>query len=130
MLLPETLRRMAESFGAETAYSVVDGGSMTFAEWDGGANRLARGLVAGGGGPDDRVALQVAPANALRWMVAYAAIHRAGAVAVPLNPRLAGPEVGSMLDHAGARAVIADGDLVAQAAALATASGGAPSLTT
>ena len=52
--------------------------------------------------PGDRVAIHLEPANALRWIVAYAAIHRAGAVAVPFNPQLARPEVERMLDHSGA----------------------------
>jgi acyl-CoA synthetase (AMP-forming)/AMP-acid ligase II len=128
VLLPETLRLMAESFGAETAYSVVDGDSMTFSEWDGRANRLARGLVDAGIGPDDRVALHLSTGNALRWMVAYAAIHRAGGVAVPLNPRLAAPEVAHMLAHAGARGVVADGELVAQDLSVAVAENGTPSI--
>lgn len=124
MLLPETLRAMAESFGSQVAYSVVDGGSITFAEWDAQANRLARGLTALGTAPDDRIAVHVSPENALRWIVAYAAIHRAGAVAVPLNTRLAPAEVRRMLDHCGARGVVADGDLVNQDAELLTAGAG------
>jgi len=128
VLLPETLRQMAGSFGAETAYSVVDDGSMTFAEWDGDANRLARGLVAAGIEPDQRVGIHVSVPNALRWMVAYAAIHRAGAVAVPMNPRLASAEVGAMLQHCGARGVVADGPMVAQDGALSGPSGDAPGL--
>ena len=129
MLLPETLATMAEAFGAETAYSVVDGGSLTFAEWDGGANRLARGLVAAGIRPDDRVALHLSTDNALRWIVAYAAIHRAGGVAVPLNPRLAPAEVGHMLGHAGAVGVLADEGRVDQDRSLGGAGGAVPSLT-
>ena len=128
MLLPETLRQMAASFGPETAYTVVDGGSVTFTEWDGGANRLARGLVEAGIRPDDRVALHLSTENALRWIVAYAAIHRSGAVAVPLNPRLAPAEVGHMLAHAGAAGVIADGPLVSQDLALAGPGGAAPTI--
>jgi len=128
VLLPESLRLMAESFGAETAYSIVDGGSITFAQWDGRANQVARTLVEAGISPDDRVGLQVSPENAVRWMVAYAAIHRAGGVAVPLNPRLARAEVGYMLAHAGARGVVADGDLVAQSLSLASDPAGASSV--
>jgi acyl-CoA synthetase (AMP-forming)/AMP-acid ligase II len=119
---------MAEAFGSETAYSVVDDESMTFAEWDGRANQLARGLIAAGIEPDDRVAVHVGMENALRWLVAYTAVHRAGGVAVPLNPRLAPAEVGRMLTHCGARGVVADGALVAQDAALARGAGDGPPL--
>jgi len=122
MLLPQTLRAMAETYGDEVAYSVVDGGSFTFAEWDAQANSLARGLVSLGTVPDDRIAIHVSMENALRWMVAYVAIHRAGAVAVPLNPRLAPAEVRRMLDHCGARGVVVDGPQAVQDADLLSAS--------
>lgn len=112
MLLPETLRAMADAFGDEVAYSLVDGGSLTFAEWDGQASRLARGLVANGVKAGDRVAVHISPPNALRWLVAYAAVHRAGGVAVPLNTRLSPAEVGRMLEHSGAVAAVADGERV------------------
>ena len=48
----------------------------------------------------------------LRWIVAYAAIHRAGAVAVPLNPQLTRPEVERMVEHCGAGAVFAEESLL------------------
>ncbi len=86
---------------------------MTFAEWDGQANQLARGLVAAGIAPDDRVAVHIGLDNALRWLVSYTAMHRAGAVAVPLSPRLNHAEVGRMLAHCEARGSVADGELVA-----------------
>ena len=114
MLLDEHLRRMAEEFPDQQAYSVVDVGSLTFADWEGSANAMARGLVAEGVAPGDRVGIHLHPEAALRWLVSYAAIHRAGGVAVPMNPRLAPPEVSHMLTHSGATAVVADGDLVDQ----------------
>jgi len=105
---------MAEEFPAERAYTVVDQGDLTFAEWDSTANALARGLVENGLEPGGRVGIHLHPEMARRWLVAYAAIHRAGGVAVPMNPRLAPAEIGHMLAHSGASAVIADGELVAQ----------------
>jgi acyl-CoA synthetase (AMP-forming)/AMP-acid ligase II len=114
VLMDEHLRRMAEEFPGQTAFTVVDVGALTFAEWEGRANALARGLVETGLPPDGRVAIHLHPTEALRWLVSYAAIHRAGGVAVPMNPRLAPAEVGHMLAHSGASAVVADGELVAQ----------------
>jgi acyl-CoA synthetase (AMP-forming)/AMP-acid ligase II len=128
VLLPETLGRMAAAFGDRTAYTVVDQGSLTFAEWDRTANQLARGLVAAGLRSDDRVALHLSAQNALRWLVAYAAVHRAGGVAVPLNPRLAPDEVRRMLAHSSARCVVADGALVAADARLAEPEGDRPAV--
>ena len=112
MLMDEHLGRMAEQFPDETAFAVVDVGAMTFAEWDGAANAMARRLLEAGLEPGGRVGIHLRPELALRWLVSYSAAHRAGGVAVPMNPRLAPAEVGHVLAHSGATAVIADGDLV------------------
>jgi acyl-CoA synthetase (AMP-forming)/AMP-acid ligase II len=42
----------------------------------------------------------------LRWIVAYAAIHKAGAVAVPTNTRLSQPELRRILAHSEASAIL------------------------
>jgi acyl-CoA synthetase (AMP-forming)/AMP-acid ligase II len=112
-LLPaEQLHAVAEAYGGETAYTVVGDGSMTFRQWDDSATALARGLVAAGVSPGDRVALHLHATNALRWMVAYAAVHRAGAVAVPFNPQLTRPEVERMVAHSGAAAAFVEQPLL------------------
>ena len=111
--MDDHLARMADEFGDRTAFEVVDVGTMTFAEWDGAANALARNLLALGLEPGARVGIHLHPELALRWLVSYSAAHRAGGVAVPMNPRLAPAEVAHVLSHSGASAVVADGDLVA-----------------
>lgn len=111
--MDEHLGRMAVEFGDRTAFEVVDVGSMTFAEWDGAASAMARWLLEAGLEPGARVAIHLHPEFALRWLVSYSATHRAGGVAVPMNPRLAPAEVSHVLAHSGATAVVADGDLVA-----------------
>jgi acyl-CoA synthetase (AMP-forming)/AMP-acid ligase II len=113
-LPPEQLHAMARSFGDETAYRVLGGASLTFAQWDADASRLARGMIDAGVGPGDPVVIHFEPANALRWITAYAAIHRAGAVAVPFNPQLAGPEVERMLAHCGAAAALVEVSLLSR----------------
>src|SRR6185436_8153741 len=84
-LVPDQLRHMAAAFPDEVGFTVLGdeatAGDLTFAEWHGTAARLARGLVANGVEQGDRVALLLAPADALRFVVAYAAAHMAGAVA-------------------------------------------------
>jgi acyl-CoA synthetase (AMP-forming)/AMP-acid ligase II len=112
MLMDEHLARMAEEYPDQTAFAVVDVGSMTFAEWDRAANALARNLLAAGVEPGARVGIHLHPELALRWLVSYSGVHRAGGVAVPMNPRLAPAEVSHVLSHSGAAAVVADGDLV------------------
>ena len=111
--MDEHLGRMATEFGDRTAFSVVDIGAMTFAEWDGAANALARRLLDEGLEPGGCVGIHLQPDHALQWLVSYSAAHRAGGVAVPMNPRLAPAEVAHVLAHSGAAAVVTAGDLVA-----------------
>jgi len=59
------------------------------------------------------VGIHLDPSSALRWLVSYTAVHRAGGVAVPMNPRLAPAEVAHVLAHSGAAAVVADHERVA-----------------
>jgi acyl-CoA synthetase (AMP-forming)/AMP-acid ligase II len=107
-LLTDQLRLMAAEFGDEVGYEDVgSGAALTFAEWDARSNRLGRWLVDEGVGRGQRVALYLPPEEGLDWIVAYAAIHKAGAVAVPTSTRLVVRELEFVLDHAGAVAAIA-----------------------
>src|ERR1700730_8977704 len=109
------LRTMAELYPDEVGFWVIGEGQLTFAQWDGQANRLARGMTKLGIRHGDRVAIRLAAAHALHWVIAYAAIHKAGGVAVPLDPRLAQAEVARMFVHADVVGVVADGDRVGDA---------------
>ena len=79
--------------------------SLTFAEWNDRASRLADGLLAAGLQSGDRVGLLAY--NCLEWMEIYVALARAGLVAVPVNFRLTGPEIAYILNNAEVGAVIA-----------------------
>lgn len=78
--------------------------SLSFGQWDERASRLAAGLRALGLEKGDRVALLAY--NCLEWMEIYAALARAGLVAVPLNFRLTAPEIAYIVEHSEARAFI------------------------
>ena len=78
--------------------------TLTFAQWNARACRLANGLLARGLGPGDRVALLAY--NRVEWMEMYVALAKAGLVAVPLNFRLVGPEIRYIVEHCRARAII------------------------
>ncbi len=111
-VLPDQLRYLVEDHPDEVAYRVVTaddltGRSMTFREWDAAANRLARGLMALGIEPGDRVALVTDASDALHHLQAYTGIHKAGAVTVPVNTKMSRPEMQHVVAHAEPRVVIA-----------------------
>lgn len=108
----EQLAWCAEHRAAEVAYRRVDtGAELTFLEWNAGSNRLARGLAANGVCPGDRVAIYLDGDRVLEWIISYAAVHKAGAVAVPTNTRLAADELATVLGHAEPRVVITSSHL-------------------
>ena len=97
----DQLRYMAKKYAAEVAYRDLDAGtSLTFAEWDEQSNRLARFLVHQGVEPGDRISIYLPSEESLRWIISYAATHKAGAIAVPTNTRLSVPELITILGHA------------------------------
>ena len=119
MLLVDQLRLMAAHVPNETAYRTIDGDHITFSAWEAESNRLARGLVERGVAKGDRVAVYLDSVDVLRWIVAYAAVHKAGAVAVPTNTRLVARELAFVLGHAEVAAIITGGPLTDAAGGLA-----------
>ncbi|MGC0414563.1 fatty-acyl-CoA synthase [Embleya sp. AB8] len=81
----------------------------SYAELDDAASRAAGALATRGIGKGDRVV--VLARNSYGFVVAYFALARLGAISVPVNFMLTAPEVGYVLDHAGATAVLAGPDL-------------------
>ena len=103
LLQPELLAELARAFPDGVAWrDLADGSEMTLGDWHRGSNRLARGLLEHGIGRGDRVGLLIGGDEPLEWLVSYMAIHKAGAVAVPLLPRLGPAETARILLHAGA----------------------------
>jgi acyl-CoA synthetase (AMP-forming)/AMP-acid ligase II len=107
---------MASAHGDDVAYRDLEAGTaLTFGEWEEQSNRLARGLVERGAAVGDRVSIYLPSEECLRWIVAYAAVHKAGAVAVPTNTRLTAREVTTILGHCEAAAMVTTGSLLATA---------------
>lgn len=107
-LQEDQLRWMAEEHPDEVAYrNLASGASLTFREWDADSDALARFFVHRGIRRGDRVAVLAPGADALRWIVAYAAVHKAGAVVVPANTRLSAPELVTVLGHAEVAGIVA-----------------------
>ena len=107
--IPRMVRAGAQRHGS--ALAIVDGDiRLSFVDLERAMTAVARGLVARGVHPGDRVALW-APNSAV-WVVAATAVHAAGAWLVPLNTRLKGAEAASILLAAGVRTLlVADGFL-------------------
>ncbi|EAQ00606.1 FadD13 [Janibacter sp. HTCC2649] len=97
----ETVRRVPN---AEAVIDLSSGLRLTYAELWQRASRVAGGLVGGGVGPGDRVG--VALPNGAPWILAFLGTLLAGAVPVPINPRLTGPERAHIVTDSGARLVI------------------------
>jgi acyl-CoA synthetase (AMP-forming)/AMP-acid ligase II len=88
--------------------------------WSETADRVARiagGLKEVGVRPGDRVAILAL--NSDRYFELLYAIPWLGAVMVPVNTRLATPEIRYILEDSGARVLLVDGAMQAHAAALA-----------
>ena len=104
-LLHDALRRAETLFGRRVA--VVDGDvRLTYADVAARCRRMAGALELSGVGSGDRVATLMA--NGHRYFECYFAIPGSGAVLVPLNNRLAVPELQYILEDAGVHTLIVD----------------------
>src|SRR3954454_20861987 len=116
LLLGEFIARNARRHPDKTALVFGDA-TLTYAELDERANRLANALAARGVAPGDRVALLLF--NRLEMVEAFFGCHKAGATPVPVNFRLVQDEVDYILENSGAVGIIADEPLAARAASAA-----------
>src|SRR6201993_5570922 len=114
----DVIRHHAAERGGGPALVHVDR-ELTYAELDRRSNQLAHALIARGAGPGSRIAyLDRAAPEAIELLFAASKI---GAVAVPLNWRLAEPELAAILTDAHAAVLIAGGEYRAVARRLADA---------
>lgn len=100
------LSRQAQARPAAEALVLGDR-RVTYLEFAEVATRVAANLHAACGvEKGTRVAMLLG--NCLEFAYAFYACQRLGAIAVPLNTRLQGPELEYMLDHSGAQVLIGD----------------------
>lgn len=85
---------------------VYEGGDLTYAELNDRAARLSTVLTRGGIARGDRVAYL--GLNSPSFLVTMLASFRLGAIFVPINFRLAGPELQSVLTGSGAHTIICE----------------------
>ncbi|WP_117000654.1 class I adenylate-forming enzyme family protein [Desertimonas flava] len=110
--LPPTIGAMflATATANPDAEAIVelDGRRLTYGELHAEAGAVAGGLAAAGIEPGDRVAI-ILP-NGAEWVVAFFGAVLAGAVVVPVNTRLAEPEIDYILEDSGASYVFRPGE--------------------
>ncbi len=94
----------------EKAFAVFDGETTTYRQLAQNATALAAGLRERGVGPGDVVGLL--SYNCPEFLEAVFAANYLGAIAMPINWRLAAPEVRYILEHSQARALVCDESLV------------------
>lgn len=86
--------------------------NVTLADWADGSRRVARGLAdLAGVGPGTAVAWLLGNDAGGQALLLYHAVLRLGALNVPVNTRLAPPEVRHILAASGARVCVATDDL-------------------
>jgi acyl-CoA synthetase (AMP-forming)/AMP-acid ligase II len=109
-LQPDLLRRLSEEFPDGAAWRNLDDGTeLSLRQWHRRSNDLARGLLRWGLARGERVALLIGADEPFEWLVSYMAIHKAGAVAVPLLPRIGPAELARVLRHAEPRLLLCSG---------------------
>ncbi len=94
----------------EKAITVFEGETTTYGEMARRATALAGGLAEQGVGRGDVVALL--SYNSPEFLETVFAANYLGAIAMPINWRLAAPEVRYILEHSGSRALVCDDRLI------------------
>ncbi|HWS74275.1 MAG TPA: long-chain-fatty-acid--CoA ligase [Quisquiliibacterium sp.] len=88
----------------------------TFAQTDAFSNRIAQGLLALGVGHGDRVAILTK--QTVECLALMLAAQKIGAVCMPVNWRLAPPEIAYVVDHGEAKLLVADAEFLPAVAGL------------
>ncbi|GIF16346.1 class I adenylate-forming enzyme family protein [Actinoplanes teichomyceticus] len=111
MWLTQLLERNRQCFPDRTALA-DEHRSLTWAQFDERTRRLALGLAGLGIERGDRVA--VLAKDRVEVLESYFALARLGALFVPLNHSLTGPEVAGIVERVGAVAVLGESALLDQ----------------
>ena len=104
--LYDQLRQNFPADRAQTVLETPDGRTMSYAELEAGAGRIARLLVDCGVEPGDRVAAQIEKSP--EAILLYLAVLRCGGVYLPLNTAYKGSEVAYFLGDAEPRVLVCD----------------------
>jgi acyl-CoA synthetase (AMP-forming)/AMP-acid ligase II len=109
-IIPDLLRKRAAEAPDATALIVDGRGSMSYGEWDARSNAIGRGLAERNVVAGDRIGLFFENSEWIDFAVAYFAVLKAGAIAIPLSSRFTGPEAAAVLERCGATGSISGKD--------------------
>jgi long-chain acyl-CoA synthetase len=112
MALADTLRAARRHHPDKPALIVGDE-TWSYSRFDVISDRIAGSFLALGIQPGDRIALHFT--NSAELVLAYYACFKSGAIAVPLNTRLKGPELQYILLHCAARFYLGEPELFTEA---------------
>ena len=105
-MLADLLRARAAGEPHANAFVVAGGDALTYRSWESRSDALCRGLLQRGVAAGERVVLCF---DARRWTdlaIAYAGVHKAGAVPVLLGPQIPIPALVRAVSHSGASGVV------------------------
>jgi acyl-CoA synthetase (AMP-forming)/AMP-acid ligase II len=105
-VLAATVRQAGRRFGDLPAFVDPDGSAVSYVELDRRSDAVAAALAARGVGQADRVVLRL-PSDS-RYVVAYAAAAKLGAITAGINPALAPPEQAALVDLADPAVVLTE----------------------
>ena len=111
----EWARQRARDRADKLAF-VTPARTWTFAETDAFSNRIAQGLRALGVGHGDRVAILTK--QTVECLALMLGAQKIGAVCMPVNWRLAPPEIAYVVDHGEARLLVVDAEFMPAVAGL------------
>ncbi|MEU9379301.1 amino acid adenylation domain-containing protein, partial [Streptomyces sp. NPDC048255] len=106
LLMPELFEAQAARTPDSTAL-VHERESLTYAQLDARANRLARHLIARGAGPEQLVA--IALPRSVDQITAVLAVLKCGAAYVPIDPEYPAERIQFMIEDAGPALLLTDG---------------------
>jgi acyl-CoA synthetase (AMP-forming)/AMP-acid ligase II/acyl carrier protein len=106
--VPERMAARAAARPDDIAHEVARGARLTLGEWHERSNAAARGLIERGVGPGDRVVLWCASQHLIEYAIAYAAVHKAGATAVPVPQSTGEHQLDQVCEQVSAAAVITE----------------------
>jgi len=112
MTLVELVEKGSKHYGDRAALSMFGGASLSYAGLEKASATFAQKLLSYGIEDGDKVALL--SENSPAWGVAFFAILRAGAIAVPILVDFNPDQIANILKHSGARAVICSDKLEAK----------------